>query len=195
LDLGTSVNLLPYSVYLQLGIRELKPTSMILQLANRSVKALQGIIKDALIMANKFYFPVDFIVLDTKLVQNVGIQIPVILRRPFLVVANALINYRTRVMKISFGNMIVELNIFNISKQPLEYDEVKSVCLIEEIIEEIVDESMEDPLEACLAQFGDDLNLDKLLEQADAILESAPLESGEKEKIVEPDLVDAQEEK
>jgi hypothetical protein len=109
--------------------------------------------------------------------------------------ANAFINYRTRVMKISFGNMTVELNIFNISMQPLEYDEVKSVCLIEEIIEETVDESMEDPLEACLAQFGDDLNLDKLLEQANAILESAPLESGEKEEIVAPYLVDAQEEK
>jgi hypothetical protein len=37
-------------------------------------------------------------------------------------------------MKTSFGNMIVELNFFDISNQPLEYDEVKSVCLIEEII-------------------------------------------------------------
>ena len=83
-------------------------------------------------------------------------------------------------MKISFGNMIVELNIFDINKQPLEYDEVKNLCLIEEIIVKTVDKSsIEDPLEACLAQFGDDLDLDKLLEQADAILESALLESNE----------------
>jgi hypothetical protein len=54
-------------------------------------------------------------------------------------------------MKISFGNMTVELNIFNISKQPLEYDEVRSVCLIEEIIEKVVDESnIEDPLRHAL---------------------------------------------
>jgi hypothetical protein len=54
-------------------------------------------------------------------------------------------------MKISFGNMIVKLNIFNIFKQPLEYDEVRSVCLIEEIIEEVVDESnIEDPLRHAL---------------------------------------------
>ena len=73
-------------------------------------------------------------------------------------------------MKISFGNMTVELNIFDISKQLVEYDEVRSVCLIQEIIEEFVDESsIEDPLEACLAQFRDDLDLDKLLEQVDAI--------------------------
>jgi hypothetical protein len=49
LDLGASVNLLPYSVYLQLGLGELKPTSMTPQLANRSVKILQRIVEDVLI--------------------------------------------------------------------------------------------------------------------------------------------------
>jgi hypothetical protein len=44
LDLGASVNLLPYSVYLQFGLGELKPTSMTLQLANRSVKVPRGIV-------------------------------------------------------------------------------------------------------------------------------------------------------
>jgi hypothetical protein len=101
-----------------------------------------------------------------------------ILGRPFLAMANTLINCRIGVMKIYFGNMTVELNIFDFSKQPLEYDEVGSVCLIEEINEETVDESnIEDPLEACFAQFGEDLDLDKLLEQADAILETAPVMS------------------
>jgi hypothetical protein len=78
---------------------------------------------------------------------------------------NALINCRIGVMKISFGNMTAELNIFDIINQPLEYDEVESVCLIEEIKEDTVDESIiEDPLEAYLAQFREDLDLDKLLE-------------------------------
>jgi hypothetical protein len=55
-------------------------------------------------------------------------------------------------------------------------------------MEEAVEESsMEDPLEACFTQFGDDLDLDKLLEQADAILETAPLVSSEKEDTVVPD--------
>jgi hypothetical protein len=91
-------------------------------------------------------------------------------------------------MKISFENMTVELNIFDINKQPLEYDEVRNVCLIEEIIEETMDESsIEDPLEACFAQFGEDLDLDKLLEQANAILEFAPLKSSETKKIATPE--------
>jgi hypothetical protein len=55
-------------------------------------------------------------------------------------------------MKISFGNMTVELNIFDINNHPLKNDEVESVCLIEEIKEDTVDESsIEDPLEVCLA--------------------------------------------
>jgi hypothetical protein len=65
---------------------------------------------------------------------------------------------------------------------------MKCDMLIEEIIEEVVDESnMEDPLEACFAQFGEDLDLDKLLEQAYATLESIPLESSEKEETVVPE--------
>jgi hypothetical protein len=85
--------------------------------------------------------------------------------QPFLAIANALINCKMGLMKIFFGNMTVELNIFYVSKQSLEYDEVRHICLIEEIIEETIDESsVEDPLETCLAKFGDDLDFDKLLE-------------------------------
>ena len=75
-----------------------------------------------------------------------------ILGQPFLATANALINCRTGVMKIFFRNMTIELNIFYIRNQPLEFDEAHQVCLIEDIMEEAVEESsMEDPLEACFA--------------------------------------------
>ena len=65
LNLGASVNLLPYSVYMQLGLGELKPTSITLSLADRSVKIPRGIIEDVLVQVDNFYYPVDFIVLDT----------------------------------------------------------------------------------------------------------------------------------
>ena len=90
--------------------------SITLQLADRSVKKLRGIIEDGLIKVDKFYYPVDFIILDTKQVVNVEIQVPIILGCPFLAIAKALINCRTRVMKLSLENMTVELNIFDISK-------------------------------------------------------------------------------
>jgi hypothetical protein len=91
-------------------------------------------------------------------------------------------------MKISFGNMTMELNIFQIKKQPLDYDQMNQVCLIEEIMDEVIEESsIEDPLEACLAQFGEDLDLEKLMKQADALLETAPLVSKEKKETAVPD--------
>jgi hypothetical protein len=91
-------------------------------------------------------------------------------------------------MKISFRNMTMELNIFHIRKQPLEYYEAHRVCLIEDIIDEVVEESIiEDPLESCFAQFGEDLDLDKLIEQTNALFETALLVSSEKEETAIPD--------
>jgi hypothetical protein len=55
LDLGASVNLLSYSVYLKLGLGELKPTTVTLQLADRSIKRPWEIIEDVLIKIDKFF--------------------------------------------------------------------------------------------------------------------------------------------
>jgi hypothetical protein len=168
LDLGASVNLLPYSVYLQLGLGELKPTTVTLQLVDRLMKRPRGIIEDVLIKVDKFHFPMDFIVIDKEPVLDVVNQIPMILGQPFLATANAIINCRMRVMKISFGNMTVEFNIFNINNQPLEYDEAHPVCLIEEIIDEIVsDFGLEGPEIECFTQKEDDLDFDRLIGQDD----------------------------
>ncbi|RVW22758.1 hypothetical protein CK203_099380 [Vitis vinifera] len=82
LDLGASVNLLPYSVYKQLGLGELKPTSITLSLADRSVKIPRGIIEDVLVQVDNFYYPVDFVVLDTD--PQEANYVPIILGRPFL---------------------------------------------------------------------------------------------------------------
>ena len=92
LDLGASVNLLPYSVYKQFGLGELKPTTVSLQLADRSVKIPRGIIENVLVKVDKFYFPVDFLVLDMEPVHEPTRHIPVILGRPFLATAHACIN-------------------------------------------------------------------------------------------------------
>ena len=70
LDLGASVNLMPYSVYKQLGLGELKPTNITLSFADRSVKIPKGIVEDVLVKINKFYYPVDFVVLDTEPYAN-----------------------------------------------------------------------------------------------------------------------------
>ena len=58
LDLGASVNLLPFSMYKQLGLGELKPTTITLSLADRSIKIPKGTIEDVLIQVDKFYYHV-----------------------------------------------------------------------------------------------------------------------------------------
>ena len=133
LDLGASVNLLPYSVYKQLGLGELKPTNITLSLADRSVKIPKGIVEDVLVKTEKFYYPVDFVVLDTEPMAESTHQVPIILGRSFLATSNAIINCRNGVMQLTFGNMTLELNIFHLSKKdkPAENEEQKSeeVCL------------------------------------------------------------------
>ena len=142
LDLGARVNLLPYSMYKQLGLGELKPTSITLSLADRSIKIPKGTIEDVLIQVDKFYYPVDFIVLDTEKVAVGANHVPIILGRPFLATSNAIINCRNGVMQLSFGNMTLELNIFHLSKRHMqpEEDDCEEVCIIDIILEEQANE-------------------------------------------------------
>ena len=66
---------------------------------------------------DKFYYLVDFVVLDTKLIAVGPNHVPIILGRPFLATSNAIINFRNGVMQLTFGNMTLELNIFHLSNR------------------------------------------------------------------------------
>ena len=142
LDLGASVNLLPYSMYKQLGLGELKPTSITLSLADRSIKIPKGTIEDVLIQVDRFYYLVDFVVLDTEPVVVGPNHVPIILGRPFLATSNAIINCRNGVMQLTFGNMTLELNIFHLGKRHMhsEEDDFEEVCIIDIILEEQANE-------------------------------------------------------
>ena len=110
----------------------MKPTTITLSLADRSVKIPKGIVEDVLVKVDKFYYPVDFVVLDTKLMATGANYVPIILGRPFLATSNAIINCRNGIMQLTFGNMTLELNIFHLSNKhkPLEEQEPEEVCLI-----------------------------------------------------------------
>ena len=138
LDLGASVNLLPYSMYKKLGLGELKLTSITLSLADRSIKIPKGTVEDVLIQVDKFYYPVDFVVLDTEPAAAGANYVPIMLGRPFLATSNAIINCRNGVMQLTFGNMTLELNIFHLSKKHMQSveDVPGEVCIIDTILEE-----------------------------------------------------------
>ncbi|RVW16096.1 Retrovirus-related Pol polyprotein from transposon 17.6 [Vitis vinifera] len=149
LDLGASVNLLPYSIYKQLGLGELKATTITLSLADRSIKVPRGVVEDVLVQVEKFYYPVDFVVLDTEPLKKGMNSVPIILGRPFLATANALINCRNGLMQLSFGNMTVEMNVFNLCKQPMDHDDVENeeACLIEALVQEHTEKLMEENID------------------------------------------------
>ena len=86
----------------------------------------------------KFYYPIDFVVLDTEPVVVGTNYVPIILRRPFLATSNAIINCRTGVMQLTFANKTLELNIFHLSKkhmQPVE-EGLEEACIIDTILAE-----------------------------------------------------------
>ena len=141
LDLGASVNLLPYSMYKQLELGELKPTSITLSFADRSIKIPKGTVEDVLIQVDKFYYLVDFFVLDIERAATGANYVPIILGRPFLATSNAIINCRNGVIKLTFGNMTLELNIFHLSKKHMLLVEngLEEVCIIDTILEEQAD--------------------------------------------------------
>ncbi|RVW72146.1 hypothetical protein CK203_057959 [Vitis vinifera] len=160
LDLGASVNLLPYSIYKQLGLGELKPTSITLSLADRSVKIPRGIIEDVLVQVDNFYYPVDFVVLDTDPIVKEANYVPIILGRPFLATSNTIINCRNELMQLTFDNMTLELNIFYMSKKliTLEEDEgLEEVCIIDTLVEEHCNQKMQEKLNESLGDLKEGL--------------------------------------
>ena len=87
-----------------------------------------------LVKVDKFYYPVDVVVLDTEPIAIGPNHVPIILGRPFLATSNAIINCRNGVMQLTFGNMTLELNIFHLSNKHKpakddrqEFDEVCSI--------------------------------------------------------------------
>ncbi|GJU84237.1 reverse transcriptase domain-containing protein [Tanacetum coccineum] len=95
-DLGASINLMPLSIWKKLSLPELTPTQMILELADRSTTSPSGIAEDVFVKVGKFHFLADFVVVD----YVVDPRVPLILGRPFLRMARALIDV--------YGDFILE---------------------------------------------------------------------------------------
>nr|GEU41932.1 reverse transcriptase domain-containing protein [Tanacetum cinerariifolium] len=77
-DLGTSINLMPYSLYAKLSLETLKSTKMSVRLADRSFQYPVGIAENILVKVSKFTFLADFIILemeeDSKKELNLGVR-------------------------------------------------------------------------------------------------------------------------
>ncbi|XP_075499983.1 uncharacterized protein LOC142538554 [Primulina tabacum] len=145
-DLGASINLMPYSCFEKLGIREVKPTTISLQLADRYIKYPRWVIEDVLVKVDKFIFPVDFVVLDMEEDR----EIPLILGRPFLATGRALIDVQKGELVLRLNDEKVTFNVFRSMKYPGSSDCYR-IDAIEDIVEcSVQDTFIEDPLEMLL---------------------------------------------
>nr|GEU38682.1 hypothetical protein [Tanacetum cinerariifolium] len=106
-DLGASINLMPLSVWKKLGLPELISTRMTLELANWAICTPAGIARDVFILVGKFTFLDEFVIVDYESIPRV----PLILGRPFLRTARALIDVHGEEMILRDGDERLTLNM------------------------------------------------------------------------------------
>ncbi|XP_038896389.1 uncharacterized protein LOC120084651 [Benincasa hispida] len=128
-NLGASINLMPFSVFKNLKIGKAQPTSVALQLAERTIKYPEGKIEDVLVKVDNLIFPADFIILDYEADREVLI----ILGRPFLATGKVLIDVHKDELTMCVDNEEVKFNVLNALKFPDSDDfQLNNIELTEE---------------------------------------------------------------
>ncbi|GKE06847.1 reverse transcriptase domain-containing protein [Tanacetum coccineum] len=115
-DLGASINFMSYLMYAKLSCGTIKPTRMCIRLANQSYQYPIGLAKNMQVQVRKFIFPIDFIIL----IIGEDCKVPLILGRPFLHTADAIIHVKGKELNLGVWNeritfMINESNVAKVS--------------------------------------------------------------------------------
>ncbi|XP_073138096.1 uncharacterized protein [Henckelia pumila] len=110
LDLGASINVMPYSVYNYLKLGPLNKTAIVIQMADRSNIYPRGVIEDVLVKVDNLVFPADFYVIDMK---NSDLNSPILLGRPFLKTSRYIIYVNNGTLTMKFDGEIVKFNIYD----------------------------------------------------------------------------------
>ena len=117
-DSGASINLMPLSVVQRLSLGELTPTTITLQMGDRSMAQAEGVIEDVLVKVGKFIFLVDFVIM--KIEEDT--QVPLLLGRPFLSTGAGLIDVQKGELTLKVGNDTVHFNL----NRTLEHPDVEA---------------------------------------------------------------------
>ena len=117
LDLGAAINVMPSSVCKSLGLESsMKPTSMTIQLADRTLRRPIGIVEDLLVQVKDLLIPADFYIMDMS--DGVVGDSTIILGRPFLRTSNVLINMKDGRISMEVGDRRVEFNVYEAMRYP-----------------------------------------------------------------------------
>nr|XP_029148775.1 uncharacterized protein LOC114925347 [Arachis hypogaea] len=132
-DLGASINLMPLSLMKKLAIDKVKPTRMLLQMADRSLKIPNEVVENLLVKVGKFIFPGNFVILD---IEEEGHN-SIILERPFLAIARAIIDVEKGELTLKVHDEKMIINVFKAMQHPPEKEKNMKVEMIEELEEEL----------------------------------------------------------
>ncbi|CAN7126974.1 unnamed protein product, partial [Brassica rapa subsp. narinosa] len=161
-DLGSSINLMPYSVAKRLGFTDFKPTGMSLVFADRSVKSPVGIIEDIQVLVGNTLVPADFVVLELEEES----KDPLILGRPFLCTVGAIIDVRQGKIDLHLGDIVMRFEMNQMLKKPMldgqtftVQEEGDPLEPSDQMIEEIL---IDDPLELALTRAEAEQNVQNI---------------------------------
>ncbi|CAN6716287.1 unnamed protein product [Malus baccata var. baccata] len=126
LDLGASINVMPYSVYASMNLGELKNDGVIIQLADRSNAYPKGVLEDVLVQVDHLIFPADFYVLDMEDSVH-SPSSPLLLGRPFMKTAQTKIDVAKGAVTMAFGGDMIN---FKVSESTENTNDVRSCCAI-----------------------------------------------------------------
>ncbi|XP_021739812.1 uncharacterized protein LOC110706226 [Chenopodium quinoa] len=169
-DLGASVSLMPLSICKNLQMDEFKPTRISLQLADRSVKFPLGVLEDVPLRVGKFFIPCDFVVME----MEEDAHVPIILSRPFLAIAGAIIDMKNGKITFEVGDEKMEYSLLNAMGTPSMGETVCQVDVLDDLQNEQLSLSKtDDALETVLIEKDDDGDWEsreyvRLLEEAKA---------------------------
>ncbi|CAL9028852.1 unnamed protein product [Prunus brigantina] len=121
-------------MYVQLGLGELKSTTLGLQLADRSVKYPRGIVEDILVQVDKLILPADFVVLDMEDAPIHNRELPILLGRPFMATANTLIDVKNGILKMTVLGRTVEFKVFESLSHPSNSVDCFSIDCLDSLV-------------------------------------------------------------
>ena len=175
LDLGASINVLPFALYESLQLGPLQETRVVIQLADRSNAYPRGFVEDVLVRVNSLIFPADFYVLD----METDTRAPILLGRPFMRTAKTKLDVSNGSLTMEFDGQTVEFNIFDSMKHPKDVHSLCFMEVVEPVVQEVFnvyggDDSLKSVLENALGQAELDFELsDELKEAVMALSEGA----------------------
>ncbi|KAM2645570.1 hypothetical protein EV1_019107 [Malus domestica] len=151
LDLGASINVMPYSIYASMNLGELKNDGVIIQLADRSNAYPKGVLEDVLVQVNHLIFPANFYVLEMDESDHTP-SLPILLGRPFMKTARTKIDVFNGTLTMEFDGEVINFNLSDSMKFPSENHSCFAIVIIDSLAQVHFDNLKDDALELVIAQ-------------------------------------------